>query len=341
MRIAILPAGEAVRDQSGELVTFSHADLDEIAQSYNPDNPAPVVVGHPETNGPAFGWWQQLQRVGDHLFAITDKIHPALAEAIDQGMFRKWSASIFRRDSTANPTPGKLSLRHVGFLGAAAPAFPRLFEHPANQFGLAFSEALEADQIYNFVLTLGDQNMLNDLKSIEGDITLDAIAEAMGVQVTALQSLLETPEEDEPSDPPPEDDPAFAEQCKMNEILLGQLAALKAERKRDKILAFCEGLVKQGKPLPKPLPDMVEFLCSLPDSKSQDFAESKGLTPLQFAMDALGNLPTQVDLSKSSVGGEMTVPDEGKAIAKSIEKARKEHGLNFAEAVDFVFSEGQ
>jgi len=46
----------------------------------------------------------------------------AFGQALKAKKFKKVSASFFAPDSAANPKPGSLYLRHVGFLGAAAPA---------------------------------------------------------------------------------------------------------------------------------------------------------------------------------------------------------------------------
>lgn len=98
---------------NGQSKNFSDSDLDTIASSYNPsEHEAPIVIGHPETNAPAYGWIEKLKRVGDRLVAFPKQVSNEFSELVKSGAFKKRSISI---------TPD-LKLNHVGFLGAAAPA---------------------------------------------------------------------------------------------------------------------------------------------------------------------------------------------------------------------------
>ncbi|NUN08039.1 MAG: hypothetical protein HUU54_02575 [Ignavibacteriaceae bacterium] len=100
-------------DSSGKSRSWSDSDLDKIVDSYNPQiHEAPIVVGHPETNSPAYGWIEKLKRVGDRLLAFPRNVVAEFSDAVRQGLFKKRSVSLYP-DGT---------LRHVGFLGAAPPA---------------------------------------------------------------------------------------------------------------------------------------------------------------------------------------------------------------------------
>lgn len=108
---------------SGESVSFTERELDQVVQSYDPSrHEAPIVVGHPRADAPAYGWVRGLTRKGAALEATVDQVDPAFAELVSLGRFKKVSASFYRPDSPSNPTPGKWHLRHVGFLGAQPPA---------------------------------------------------------------------------------------------------------------------------------------------------------------------------------------------------------------------------
>lgn len=107
----------------GESVSFTEANLDEVVQSYDPArHEAPIVIGHPRADAPAYGWVRGLTRKGAALEASVDQVDPAFSELVRSGRFKKVSASFYLPSSPSNPTPGKLSLRHVGFLGAQPPA---------------------------------------------------------------------------------------------------------------------------------------------------------------------------------------------------------------------------
>lgn len=108
---------------SGEVISFSEADLAASAQAYNPAiHEAPLVVGHPRHDAPAYGWVQALAFGDDGLTAIPHQVDPAFAELHETGRFKKVSASFYRPESPNNPVPGVWYLRHVGFLGAQPPA---------------------------------------------------------------------------------------------------------------------------------------------------------------------------------------------------------------------------
>lgn len=92
------------------------------ARAYDPRRyPAPLVLGHPASNGPAYGHVRALDAVGGDLFAEVEP-DPALRELVQAGHYKKLSASFWPPAHPENPAPGVWSLRHVGFLGAAVPA---------------------------------------------------------------------------------------------------------------------------------------------------------------------------------------------------------------------------
>ncbi len=100
-------------DSAGNSREWTEQDLDRIAAGYNPAQyESPVVIGHPALNAPAFGWVEALKRKGDTLLALFKQIAPEFSEMVKQGRFKKISVAL---------TPD-LGLRHIGFLGAAAPA---------------------------------------------------------------------------------------------------------------------------------------------------------------------------------------------------------------------------
>lgn len=125
-RIEIFKAGTRVTE-AGEPITFSAADLAAVAAGYQPQvREAPLVVGHPSTDGPAYGWVAKLQAEGDALYMDSKDVEPAFAEMVRNRRFPNRSVAFLRPDEPGNPTPGQWYLRHVGFLGAKAPALQGL-----------------------------------------------------------------------------------------------------------------------------------------------------------------------------------------------------------------------
>lgn len=108
---------------SGATLEFTAADLAASAAAYDPArHEAPLVVGHPALDAPAYGWVQALQHSASGLQAQPHQVQAEFAELVRQGRFKKISASFWLPDAPGNPAPGVYYLRHVGFLGAAAPA---------------------------------------------------------------------------------------------------------------------------------------------------------------------------------------------------------------------------
>ena len=103
------------RDMAGRDVRLDEDRLDRIVAAHTAADPAPVVVGHPETDAPAYAWIDGLRRIGDRLQATLRDIAPPFREAVEAGRYA--GRSIALQGDT---------LRHVGFLGGRAPAVPGL-----------------------------------------------------------------------------------------------------------------------------------------------------------------------------------------------------------------------
>lgn len=113
---AIFKAGKHT-DSSGNTKEWTEADLDKIVENYDPNkHEAPIVIGHPKSNAPAYGWIESLKRVGDTLYAKAKQLVPEFVEMVNKGLFKKRSISLYP-DGT---------LRHVGFLGSVPPAIKGL-----------------------------------------------------------------------------------------------------------------------------------------------------------------------------------------------------------------------
>lgn len=106
----------------GKVHTFTRDQLQAIADGYDAAVfQAPLVIGHPKHNDPALGWVQSLRLDGDVLLAEADQVEPAFAEAVNAGRWKKVSPWFYPPAGATNPKKGAHYLRHVGFLGAAAP----------------------------------------------------------------------------------------------------------------------------------------------------------------------------------------------------------------------------
>lgn len=99
----------------GEKGVYTHADLDQMVSNFQSGNhDAPLVIGHPKTNDPAFGWLASMQRVGDLLVGRAKDVEPTFESMVERGLFKKRSVSLAKGDT------GWI-VKHVGWLGAKAP----------------------------------------------------------------------------------------------------------------------------------------------------------------------------------------------------------------------------
>jgi hypothetical protein len=108
---------------SGQAIEFSESDLQATVAAYDPaKHEAPLVVGHPQLDMPAYGWVKTLQFADGGIDATPAQVNTDFADMVAAGAFKKISAAFFHPTATNNPVPGVYYLRHVGFLGATAPA---------------------------------------------------------------------------------------------------------------------------------------------------------------------------------------------------------------------------
>lgn len=128
----------------GQSVSFSDADLHGMAAAFNHKvRPAPLVIGHPENDKPEYGNVTGLLVRQGRLYAQAN-VSDELLRMVRSGNYRNVSASFLTPSAKENPTYGAAYyLRHVGFLGALAPAVKGLapLNFAATPDSLCFSEA--------------------------------------------------------------------------------------------------------------------------------------------------------------------------------------------------------
>ena len=94
--------------------------LRELADGYDPAaSEAPLVVGHPKLNAPAYGWVKSIRAEAG--CSTPNRTRWSLSSPSSSTRALQ-SASFYLPDSPGNPKPGSHYVRHVGFLGAAAPS---------------------------------------------------------------------------------------------------------------------------------------------------------------------------------------------------------------------------
>jgi len=102
----------------GDESTYTQNDLDKMAEEYNKTasiDPAPVVIGHPETNSPAYGWIKSARTFEGKLLVKAHQLNKDFVDALKNNSYKKVSLSLYDTDDGPR-------IRHLGYLGGMAPA---------------------------------------------------------------------------------------------------------------------------------------------------------------------------------------------------------------------------
>lgn len=179
-------AGEHT-SSGGETLNFSAADLRAVAETYDASkHEAPLVIGHPKQDAPAYGWVDSVVFKDGGLYAKPRDVLPEFAEMVKQGAFKKVSAAFYPPRAKGNPTPGKLHLRHIGFLGAQPPSVKGL--QP-----IEFADGGDTLEFDEGVFDLREQRLEFAERRIRtyGDrVMLDELAKSARIQFADVEPLL-------------------------------------------------------------------------------------------------------------------------------------------------------
>ena len=295
--IAIFKTGTHT-DGAGQTRDWTAQDLDRIVAQFNPaEHEPPVVVGHPQTDAPAFGWVAEVKREGALLYARFKDLVPEFVELLKAGQFKKRSIALYP----------DLTLRHVGFLGATPPAVKGL---PDAQFAAGTFSEVET-QHFNQEETM-DEKMKAFFKQFRelmfGEAAPIVIQQPAGTDKPAEKISAEFAEREHAL-------VARETAIKAREEATAQATAQTARQlKAAEIHAFCEGLKQEGKLLPawQEL-GLEKFLLELPSDATHTFAEGKAAQTAHGFMQAfLTALPKVVEFAEKAKAGD-TDPKTGAA----------------------------
>lgn len=370
-KLHVFRAGKHTADD-GKTYEFSEAAIREMAETYNPKLlEAPLVVGHPKTDDPAYGWTRSVVADGPDLYAEPHQVDPAFAEMVNKKYFKHISLSVYLPDSPGNPTPGKHYIRHIGFLGAAAPGVKGL--RPAsfaeNDGAVEFAAPLAG---VSYSLTSLFRGLRDYLISSAGMETADRVIpdwqiRSLDEQLTrepepamaAFAEPLNLKQEHIMSQQQQQGAVEFAERQKK---LDDQATSLDAREKalqerenkarRDDAVSFAEALVKDGKLLPRQKAPVIELLLAVPTATVLNFAEGDAAVEKpagDVLRELLTGLPKQVNFAEKS--GAETAPATADFAApsgvmvdaarlelhnKALAYQREHQGVDYATAVAAV-----
>lgn len=348
----------------GSSADFSDAAVQDIADSYNPDiHEAPVVVGHPKTNAPAFGWIKSVLFDKDtkKLKAVPGQMNPDFVEAVKSGAYKKISVSLYGPESPNNPMPGHYYLRHVGFLGAQPPAIKGLqavefaeneqtidFETDFSERDLAYNDKALARvlrNLKNFFIDKFSQEEADraipeyDIEGIASSAeqvlseqkaeTAFAEAGAAASETPAVPAAPETPADTGAPDVSSTiaNEELAAEKSK-SAALKAELDKLKAEQQAKEDREFVEEQIKSGHLLPANKQRMLEFMASL-STAGWEFSENDSPNQKEFFKKFVAALPVQIEYAE--VSGSAKAPgtdfEDAEVLAAAAEKYRNNEAL--------------
>lgn len=310
---------------SGQTLEFSEDMLKAAVDAYDPAlHEAPIVVGHPKDNGPAYGWIKSLNYSDGMVTAEPIQVDPDFAEMVSAGRFKKRSASFYLPDSPSNPKPGTLYLRHVGFLGAQPPAIKGLKDvnfNDTEQGVVEFSDPYIVASVFRrlreFILT---KFTADDADRVVPDYMIQSLEAEDRARMEATASPATSFNETEDAMSKELQDKLAAAEAENAKLKADKEAAdkkaadfaeaEKAIKAREQALARKEigvevkALVTAGKVLPAHEAGLTEFMASLDDGETVvEFGEgdkAQKLSPRAYMRQFLNAQPKLVDFKEHS-----------------------------------------
>lgn len=245
---------------NGTTHTWTEGDLDTMVQKFNEKQPTvPIVIGHPKSDNPAYGWVDKVKRVGDTLVAQFKQVNQEFAEWVKKGLYKNRSISLYP----------DMTLRHVGFLGAVPPAVK----------GLAEFQFSDDDEFQEYVLSASQSPIAKD-NHISVDSNNDGGLSFKEQEEERIQRMKEENQKQELSAKQQElekQNKEFSEQIssKDEEIkkLKAQIEAQEKAKRQAENEQFAEELIKSGSITPAQKSVVVDFMEIAANQGQYDFAE--------------------------------------------------------------------
>ncbi|MDR1063045.1 MAG: hypothetical protein LBL48_03810 [Azoarcus sp.] len=304
--IEIFRAGTHTGDD-GRAWRFLDDDLRAIATAYDPAlSEAPIVVGHPSTDAPAYGWVASVTFSDGRLSIAARDVEPQFAEMVKARRFSKRSAAFYPPEHPSNPAPGQWYLRHVGFLGAQPPAIKGLKEiRFADAAPVVFAEDLPATH--------------SAVRRAAPRTAAPPWGAANEVSVGAIDSHpnmhKEHPMSNETEISLAATEAKFAEADAARQAAQAEVAALKAQiaqftearriERHAAHVSFAEAQIAAGRLLPKDKIEAIAVLDALSEAAPVEFAEgdaTKKISLVEFIKNLIAATPPAVQFGEFAPG---------------------------------------
>lgn len=340
--IHVFRAGTHVTS-AGESIAFTQADLAAAAAAYDPAlHEAPLVIGHPKTDDPAYGWAASLKADGADLYVQPAQLNAEFAELVNSGAFKKRSMKWYRPTDAANPKPGVWYPQHIGFLGATPPAIKGLrnvqFADGGDLVEVEFGqwEDRTIARLFRrlrewFIAQHGQETadkVLDgyDIDALAAEAAQDAVEQTGPTESIAAPAFAEAITQEKDTVTPEEKAALEAQNADLTRQLSeakARDAAARATSIKTAAVQFCEALIGEGKLLPAEKDTVVGLHILAANAQPVEFGEGDGKAvdaPLTRLEALLKALPKRVEF------GEVAAPE---AAAAAVEFAAPAgHGID-------------
>jgi len=319
-------------DSAGNTKKWTENDLDKIVSQFEKGDAVPATIGHPESDtAPAFAWFKKVFRKGDTLVAEMSDVVDEFGTMLKNKMFKNRSIAL-RPD---------MSLRHIAFLGASAPAVKGLAD-------FAFS-ATDEFTAFDFAETEADESKLKKvIKDIvkhlfNEKLTEDqemATVEELEKKVSSLEGTIA------------ENEANFAEKEASHEAEKKEFSEkLTAETKRaddadakiteasetaktKEFSDFVDEQIEAGRILPAHKDGYIKTLKGLNDSEEMEFSENgetKKLTALDIFKNQLSSGEKKIDFGEQIKDGATKTGAGDQLAAKTVEIEKANPNMSYSE----------
>jgi len=279
-----IPGVEILRTGTWNGRDYTTADLDDIASAHEALKASGflvprVTIDHSERatrsqgdGGPALGFVDTIERIGDRLIASLIKVPAMLASAIQRENYQPRSVEIWW-DVELGGTEFPAVLSVLSFLGADLPAVDGLAaieqlyaEQPEAVTALSIEETGKTKRSVVRLSALPESEPTLEPSKMEASKILEALGLAPDASEEAIMAHIadlvgtkeENAAEDEADAADPADEPAAEEAVKEtlalkndNATLLARVTKLEKEAAQTTADAAVDGLVRAGRLLPK------------------------------------------------------------------------------------------
>lgn len=303
-------------DSSGKEKTWTEKDLDAIVSKYDPStHEAPLVIGHPKDNSPAYGWVEALKREGEILLAKVKPTVEGFVDLVKQGVYKKVSIALY----------GDGTLRHIGFLGVP-PAVKGLKVPEFTELEFSEYEFEKGQTVRTERCSVRTQTGMSDLPK---DENLNKMEESiMNEKIKELEDKLK--ENDNQIKTLSTQVSEYSEKDKTKDR---ELSELKVKLRKTEYETFCEDLMKEGRLTPVQKTKVIDFMEIMDGHGEYEFSEGGKKASLEAFKDFLKTMPKVIEFKE--------IATKGKARPSEIEDKREEliseymekHKVEYKEAV--------